>query len=633
MTTIANSSTATKKEIRALTVGAGLIVVQGATATTTYQAVIGGSTDNSTTIKSALAAAVADLPAVVEFGTGDFTITDGVFVLMTQGDRGLTIRGQGSGSTRIRMTGSGVFTESGYWHCLKISPSADPSAGDTDNYLKDINVEGISFYDDDPENHAAPIAETGAITASTNTLTLSGVNAAVANGTAIRIAGAGVAGAMLTTTVSSGGGTVNIVLADNASTTVSGAFIYSIESGVSEETHGVNVQYGYGVKITNCGFETIGDEGIELDYCEDAVITNNKFLDTPAAELSGGGAISAKNGCERVVISNNVIDGYGTGARNVYGINLKIILATAIKDILIAGNTITNHQSAGISINAASAVTSSRISIINNIISGCDNGILRAGGNPVEHTKIVSNTITDGITGINFNIGASNNLDCDVAFNTIDTMSDKGIECKGTRLNLSGNNIRNTDNSAILLTTDSIDVLISGGIISACAGGSGDNDRVITDLSAISSADVEGVTILDAQSVTSIIDGVRTVKDCYIESAAVNLGSRGIDDVQFVSDNTLINTGIRLVKNKSVCNGNHITIASNPSVAIIRVNAVNDSSVMNNYIEVTGGTRTAIEETTGANYNNISHNNVRNRGSGSAVTVVGAGTVNQDNII
>lgn len=65
---------------------------------------------------------------------------------------------------------------------------------------------------------------TGSITTGTNTLTLA---AAIdfEDGQGILIAGAGVASADLITQISSGGGTVNLVLVDNASTTVSGATV------------------------------------------------------------------------------------------------------------------------------------------------------------------------------------------------------------------------------------------------------------------------------------------------------------------------------------------------------------------------------------------------------------------------
>ena len=68
------------------------------------------------------------------------------------------------------------------------------------------------------------VDETGSIGTGTNTLTLSAAGD-FADDDNITIAGAGVASADLTTTIVSGGGTVNIVLADNASTTVAGAAI------------------------------------------------------------------------------------------------------------------------------------------------------------------------------------------------------------------------------------------------------------------------------------------------------------------------------------------------------------------------------------------------------------------------
>jgi uncharacterized protein YjbI with pentapeptide repeats len=68
---------------------------------------------------------------------------------------------------------------------------------------------------------------TGSITSGTNTLTLAAAKD-FANGTTIIVYGAGVAGAILSTTVTSGGGTVNLVLGANASTTVVAAVVYGL---------------------------------------------------------------------------------------------------------------------------------------------------------------------------------------------------------------------------------------------------------------------------------------------------------------------------------------------------------------------------------------------------------------------
>jgi hypothetical protein len=65
---------------------------------------------------------------------------------------------------------------------------------------------------------------TGSITSGTNTLTLSSAWTFV-DGQTINVAGAGVAGATLTTTITSGAGTTSLVLGANASTTVAGAIV------------------------------------------------------------------------------------------------------------------------------------------------------------------------------------------------------------------------------------------------------------------------------------------------------------------------------------------------------------------------------------------------------------------------
>ena len=79
----------------------------------------------------------------------------------------------------------------------------------------------------------SPTGITGAITSGTNTLTLSAAST-FANGQGIDITGAGSGGSVLHTTITSGGGTVNLVLATNALTTVSTAPTTHTGTWVSE---------------------------------------------------------------------------------------------------------------------------------------------------------------------------------------------------------------------------------------------------------------------------------------------------------------------------------------------------------------------------------------------------------------
>lgn len=606
-----------------------------------YHAVPDGSTDNQAALLAALNAAAANLPATVIFDKGDYNINNGVYIALTQGDGGLTIKGQGANITRIVLSGgASQFTTDGHWHGLKIYPSSNPSVGDTANYLHDIVIEGIGFYDEDPENHAAPIAETGSITGGTNTLTLSGANAAVADGTAIRIAGAGTAGAMHTTTVASGGGTVNIVLTDNAVTTVSDALIYSVESGVSEETHGVNVQYGYGVRIINCNFESIGDEGIEVDYCEDVIITGNKLLNTPAAELSGGGGISIKNGCENVIVNDNVVDGYGAGAYNVYGINLKIISANAIKNITVDGNTIRDTQFAGINFNNAAAVTCSNIMISNNTVDNSLVGIRRSGANPSEFVSVIANIVSNCANGIDFDVSATDNLDCNISFNTLDTCSDTGITANGTRLMISGNNLYTCSRGIHIFS--GADISIVGGMFESCGGTNIEEIEAQT----CDNLNIVGIHILNSNATSACIkggdNGRTNVKDCVIERAAPLTNAA---NMIFNATNVIgcdLEGGIRLLSTATggVISGNKITYGAETGTAntkqAILIAAGNDYySVTGNSINTSASTNNqyCIDIAAGATNTVVVGNSLQatTAGAGNTLNDGGTGTVSASN--
>jgi hypothetical protein len=83
-------------------------------------------------------------------------------------------------------------------------------------------TEVVGYKGPNGDNTAA-VYSTGSITAATNTLTVAVTT--FANGNTVTIAGAGTSGGDLTTTIVSGGGTVNLVLTDNAATTVTNASV------------------------------------------------------------------------------------------------------------------------------------------------------------------------------------------------------------------------------------------------------------------------------------------------------------------------------------------------------------------------------------------------------------------------
>lgn len=116
--------------------------------------------------------------------------------------------------------------------------------------------EGVS----NEQNHknGQKVITTGSITSGTNTLTVaSGVG--IANGDTITIRGAAANGRDLETTVSSGGGTVNIVTAANASNTVTSLDV----TNALYDNFRFNNTIGTAARVTFIGFE--GDTGVASD--------------------------------------------------------------------------------------------------------------------------------------------------------------------------------------------------------------------------------------------------------------------------------------------------------------------------------------------------------------------------------
>lgn len=151
MTTIDQSNAATKNEVASVVSEKGLIVVTTAAGTQRYECTADGTSDDRSTIVSALSYAASNMPARVDFGPGDYGIFGGYVMTPAQGSRGLTIAGC-PGATRLRFT-SGVALTGSQEIAIKIQPSVTPTVGVYADYLHDITVIGMGFYDDDPSTH------------------------------------------------------------------------------------------------------------------------------------------------------------------------------------------------------------------------------------------------------------------------------------------------------------------------------------------------------------------------------------------------------------------------------------------------------------------------------------------------
>lgn len=170
-----------------------------------------------------------------------------------------------------------------------------------------------------------------------------------------------------------------------------------------EETHGFDIHCCKGVSVTDCQFITVGDEAIDICFCHDVVVMNNRLVGSPGAG-PGGGAISIGDGCKGVVVSGNTVNGSAPDETLADGTiirkrNTGIAVESLnhpVSEITIVGNTVRNVWGSGISFaatgNGAGIVN---LSISENVIQNCLNGIKSNSAKHRSGIKITGNIIAD----------------------------------------------------------------------------------------------------------------------------------------------------------------------------------------------------------------------------------------------
>jgi len=273
MPSISNSNAATKVEIADISRGLGIITVSGATSLTRHVCNADGSTADDTPIAAAFAAAIADLPARVEFGPGDYAIDGGFAINPVPGSRGLTIVGSGPDVTRLTFS-KGSSLVAGEFFAFDIQPSVGSIFGShittDDNAALIVSTENLvaSAYATGYTVYNLTDGSSGVITANTTTT--------------------------VTATLSGGTGddwdigdrfeirrTASSIKEDDylRDIQVSGFGFYdddpSTHGGGGEESHGVSIRYAIRSSVTNCHFQDIGDEGINFNRCLSYEASNN----------------------------------------------------------------------------------------------------------------------------------------------------------------------------------------------------------------------------------------------------------------------------------------------------------------------------------------------------------------------
>lgn len=297
-----------------------------------------GVADDRAAIIAAFELAKTMLPCEVYFPAGVYGISNGITVMMDYGTGGLKVCGAGWDVTTIRYLDSYDPDQVGnMWYAIRIWPVGRPdSLPEEADYLHDISFAGLTVHDPDPCAHAWHTAK---------------------------------------------------------------------GDPSNEETHGVDVHCCKGVSVTDCQFITVGDEAIDICFCHDVVVMNNRLMGSPGAG-PGGGAISIGDGCKGVVVCGNTVDGSAPDetlengtiiVKSNNGISVESLLAP-VKDVTITGNSVRNVHGTGVKLcSTISGTGLTNVVVADNVIAGCDNGVLLSGVPLKYGIKIQNNLISDCI--------------------------------------------------------------------------------------------------------------------------------------------------------------------------------------------------------------------------------------------
>lgn len=379
-----------------------------------YGAVGDGVADDRQAIINAFTVAKTMLPCEVYFPAGIYGISNGITVEMAYGTGGLRVCGAGRDVAQIKYLDSYDPDQAGnMWYAIRIWPVGMPNTKptNTDDYLHDISITGLTVYDTDPCAHAWHPSKGDPNKEETHGFDLQYIkrvsvtdcNLLYVGDEAIDICGchdvivvnnhvegcpaAGTGGGA----ISIGDGCKGVVVSGN---TVNGS---APDEVLDDGT--VLKKYNFGIAVESLFIPVV-----------DVTITDNVVTNIQGNGINLG-ATNEGSGLANIVISNNVIDNCcigidDEGTKPKQGIKIgdnliintyrkdddyghAIRLGIGLADLTVTGNTIKNI--AGEYAIRAPEASSTQI-YADNLLDGLDNGVYFGSGNVTFKDCIIKNT-------------------------------------------------------------------------------------------------------------------------------------------------------------------------------------------------------------------------------------------------
>lgn len=389
-------------------------------------------------------------------------------------------------------------------------------------------------------------------------------------------------------------------------------------TGLKEETHGFDIQYCNRVTVSDCAILSVGDEAIDIYYCRDVTIANNHIYNSPGAG-NAGGAISIGDGSKNVSVIGNTIN-YTREDKSNFGIAVESLFYP-VTDVVITGNVITDINGNGINVGATNeGAYVHRVSIGNNVINNCVNGIVLIGAYIKNDIAIIENIIANcSGYGIEGKARLGNTL---ISTNVIDSTQTAISVTADYTVNISGCNIYNTKGQAIY--SNATKCIVDGCIIDGV--GISDNSPVGAILR-FEDPNIELIvksTCLRNVNMNKGIHGAKVVEnsDIILSGIGDSISGTVINKIVNVTTNGRIN----IPTNNAIVTG--LKIESTESLGSNAITISNATGVLISGCNISVPDYSSIKESGTADYNLITCN-VSNRG----ITKLGANTVDVNNIL
>ena len=369
----------------------------------------------------------------------------------------------------------------------------------------------------------------------------------------------------------------------------------------TEETHGFNIKYCKRAIVQDCKVSNVGDEGIDMNYCIESQIINNTVVTSPGAGAAGG-AISVGDGCDGVIVKNNTVTD-SIKVKNNFGIAIEALL-DPVKNVTVEENIVKDITGNGVNV-AAPGSYLENITIKNNEIQNCTQGIATASLGKKINVKFIGNKIENTNTGINV-AGEIEGLEIDGC--EINKTAECGIRIAGKNTVVKNSIIQNSDKKAIYFVGENAKVEYT----KITSVGLTDTSVAAVDQYKEATASLKDVEITNCKNQTAIL-GVDSVINCTV-SQTQEEGYAAIKRVKIVR-NSSFDRNVYVTVNSSVIDGVKIkteqTIGAVPAIYVVNVTGC---TVKNCEITIPSGY--AITEAGADAANNTVKNNVAHGGKG-----------------